>query len=205
MKCPYSSGAIVPIGSSSSTSMRESARRVRPPPPPRPDRAPGRASRPARVVATNSRRVGPGGIALPFRVATNHSQREHRRDLAPFLCLEAHRHLAPATDDLLGNGILDVEEAVRACKAQLLAGDPPAVHPNLEVRRQASAVTAVVRGDQGHGMGWVHRHIVGKPAATPPPPPRPAHDTLRDPPPARPVVEPPLADDLAGLEIRHRG
>src|SRR5439155_9367936 len=71
-KWPYSSGAIVPIGSLTSTSIRESARRER--------RAPASASPPATVVVTKSRllstvtaRVNPG-TGRPARNARYYSQ-----------------------------------------------------------------------------------------------------------------------------------
>src|SRR5207249_11251415 len=53
-----------------------------------------------------------------------------RRDLAALLRLEAHRHLALATDQVLGEAILQIEEAVRVAQAELLVADAAAVDLN---------------------------------------------------------------------------
>src|SRR5207302_9828482 len=120
--------------------------------------------------------------------------------LAALLRLEAHRHLALATDQVLGEAILQIEEAVRVAQAELLVADAAAVDLNPEIGRGPSPVAAEVGRDQDHGVAGLDRQIIGEPR--PAPAPRPAQDSLWLGAFARLIIELPLEDDLAGLEVR---
>src|SRR5437879_12722750 len=93
---------MVPMGSSTSTSMRASAKRER-------RGCPASAKPAATVEVTKSRRVKTVTRSAR-RVAANHSEPEYRRDLTAVLRLEAHRHLLLAADQLWRNGILGIEK-----------------------------------------------------------------------------------------------
>src|SRR5207249_1390583 len=54
-----------------------------------------------------------GAGTLALGVPANQPQPEDGRDLAPWLRLEAHRHLALATDYVFGEAILEIEETMR--------------------------------------------------------------------------------------------
>src|SRR6266576_7003533 len=135
------------MGSSTSTSMRASAR---------PERhgclgRPASAKPAATVEVTKSRRVKTVTTSAR-RVAANHAEPEHRRDLAAVLRLEPHRHLLLAVDQLRRNGILSIEEGRLVAETNFLTRDALAVDQDIEGRGRPPPVTRVIGRDQRHGM-----------------------------------------------------
>jgi 3-phytase len=93
--------------------------------------------------------------AIRGPLAADDPQAEHRTDLVTFGGLEANRDLVLAAQDVVGQRILDVEEARDAGLLERLLADPAALHENRE--RSRPALIAVVRRDESHRPAGLDR------------------------------------------------